>query len=51
MSNILLINKKTIKELKESSRFRIVWEYEQYKKRWRKMRLLRITNKKNELSR
>ena len=46
MSNLLLMNKKTIKELKESSLFRIVWENEQYKKRWRKMRLLRITKQK-----
>lgn len=47
MSNLLLMyNKKTYKELKESCWFRIVWEKEQYKNRWRKIRLLRIKNKK-----
>lgn len=46
MSNLFLMDKKIYKESKELCLFRIVWETEQYKKRWRKIRLLRIKNKK-----
>lgn len=49
MTNLLLMNKKTYKESNESCWFRFVWEKEQYKKHWRKMRLLRIKNKKSEI--
>lgn len=48
MISIFLMDKKIYKESKELLSFRIVWEKEQYIKRWRKMRLLRIKNKKEQ---